>query len=76
MRGPRVLRPKASLALLTGLLLAVSLTACGGSDESARAGEPRPLVTSPPLKPGFTWKQKDYVLRCEGESVTVDDENP
>jgi hypothetical protein len=71
-----VLRPKASFALLFGLLISLALTACGSSDEPARAGEPRALVTTPSLKPGFSWKQHDYVLRCEGENVTVDVDTP
>lgn len=72
MRGLRVLRPKASLAVVACLLLSFSLSACGGSNEPARAGEPRAITATPSLKPGFNWKQSDYVLRCEGEPVTVD----
>ncbi len=76
MRGLRVLRPKASLAFLAGLVLAASLASCGGSDDPARAGESRALTTTPSLKPGFTWSQRDYVLRCEDAPVNLEVDTP
>ena len=60
-------RPKASLAVLTGLCVVALLVACSddeGSTSQASASAPAALVTSPGLVPGFSWKQSDYVVRC------------
>lgn len=71
MVGLRVLRPKAALAALVGLSLIFGLAACGNSDGDSSIGDAPSLSSSPALSPAFTWKQTDYVVRCEDQGVEL-----
>lgn len=57
---------------LSGALCCALLAGGPGAGTSQAASQPRPsFSTEPALSPAFGWNRSDYVIRCDGDPVTV-----